>query len=49
MSSDACWSGADGVPLAMRSRRRAVRDGRLSVSSLEVVLAYASARARGDV
>ena len=41
--------GTDGLPLAMRSRRRAVRKGRLSVNSLDVVLAYASARARGDV
>lgn len=39
----------DDVHASTRSRRRAVRLGRLSVSSLEVVLAYASARARGDV
>ena len=35
--------------LETHSRRRAVRLGRLSVETLDVVLGYASARARGDV
>ena len=39
----------DDAPGATCSRRRAVRLGRLSVTSIEVVLAYASARARGDL
>ena len=35
--------------IGVRSRRRAVRMGRLSVRSIEVVLAYASARASGAI
>ena len=39
--------GVGGGLMGPYSRRRAVRFGRMSVETMDVVLAYASARARG--